>query len=162
MIGGNGYKGAPSRELYIRWLQVNVFMPSLQISYVPWLYDEEVVEHSLAMTRLHAQYSPLIIQLARESQETGAPINRPVWWLDPTDQTALALEDEFLLGDEVLVAPVLSEDLRARDIYLPAGLWADGNNPGSDPVQGPTWIYHYEAGLFKLPYFTRLQQGPAF
>ena len=40
MIGGNGYKGAPSRELYIRWLQVNVFMPAMQISYVPWMYDQ--------------------------------------------------------------------------------------------------------------------------
>ena len=41
MIGGNGYgEGPPSRELYIRWLQVNVFMPSMQISYVPWMYDQ--------------------------------------------------------------------------------------------------------------------------
>ena len=41
MIGGNGYReGAPSRELYIRWLQVNVFMPAMQISYVPWMYDQ--------------------------------------------------------------------------------------------------------------------------
>ncbi len=40
MIGGNGYKGAPSRELYIRWLQVNTFMPAMQISYVPWMYDQ--------------------------------------------------------------------------------------------------------------------------
>ena len=40
MIGGNGYKGEPSRELYIRWLQVNVFMPAMQISYVPWMYDQ--------------------------------------------------------------------------------------------------------------------------
>ena len=40
MIGGNGYNGAPSRELYVRWLQVNVFMPAMQISYVPWMYDQ--------------------------------------------------------------------------------------------------------------------------
>ena len=155
MIGGNGYKGAPSRELYIRWLQVNVFMPSLQISYVPWLYDEEVVEHSLAMTRLHAQHSQLIIRLAREAVETGTPINRPVWWIDPTDQIALSLDDQFLLGDDILVAPVLSEGQTARDVYLPAGLWLDGNNPQSEHISGPTWIYQYEASLFKLPYFIR-------
>ena len=160
MIGGNGYGGAPSRELYIRWLQVNVFMPAMQISYVPWLYDEEVVEHSLAMTRLHALHSPLILRLARESQLTGAPINRPVWWLDPTDPTAQALDDEFLLGDDILVAPVLTEASRARDVYLPAGLWVDGNNPDSGQILGPTWIYQYEAGLFTLPYFIRVQQKP--
>ena len=42
MIGGNGYDGAPAAELFIRWLQANVFMPSLQFSYVPWDYDNEV------------------------------------------------------------------------------------------------------------------------
>merc|ERR1719219_1193636 len=158
MIGGNGYGGAPSRELYIRWLQVNVFMPSMQISYVPWLYDDSVVQHSLAMTRLHAQYADLIIRLARAAQLTGEPINRPVWWLDPTDKTALALDDEFLLGDEVLVAPVLSEGQLTKDVYLPVGLWTEGNNPLSDHIRGPTWIYQYEAPLFKLPYFIRVQQ----
>ena len=40
---------------------------------------------------------------------TGSPINRPIWWLDPADLTALAVDDQFLLGDDVLVAPVLSE-----------------------------------------------------
>ena len=42
MIGGNGYAGVPSKELFIRWLQANVFMPTLQYSYVPWDYDNEV------------------------------------------------------------------------------------------------------------------------
>lgn len=49
MIGGNGYVGnsfeeteLPSQELFIRWLQANVFMPSLQFSFVPWQYDAQV------------------------------------------------------------------------------------------------------------------------
>ncbi len=41
MIGGNGYGGAPSRELYVRWAQANVFMPAMQFSYVPWGYDDQ-------------------------------------------------------------------------------------------------------------------------
>ena len=44
MIGGNAYGSFPSRELYIRWMQANVFMPSMQFSIVPWEYDEEVVQ----------------------------------------------------------------------------------------------------------------------
>ena len=48
MVGGNGYgEGLPSRELYIRWMQVNVFMPAIQISFVPWMYDDQVAEHVL-------------------------------------------------------------------------------------------------------------------
>lgn len=42
MIGGNGYNESPSKELFIRWLQVNVFMPTMQFSFVPWDYDVEV------------------------------------------------------------------------------------------------------------------------
>ena len=54
MIGGNGYKGAPSRELYIRWLQVNVFMPAMQISYVPWMYDQVRGSHcQVSLTMSH-------------------------------------------------------------------------------------------------------------
>ena len=48
MVGGNGYgEGLPSRELYIRWMQVNVFMPAIQISFVPWMYDDQVAEYVL-------------------------------------------------------------------------------------------------------------------
>ena len=44
MIGGNGYGEIPSKELFIRWLEANTFMPSLQFSYVPWDYDDEVFD----------------------------------------------------------------------------------------------------------------------
>lgn len=42
MIGGNGYNESPNKELFIRWLQANVFMPTLQYSFVPWDHDDEV------------------------------------------------------------------------------------------------------------------------
>ena len=79
MVGGNGYgEGIPSRELYIRWLQMNVFMPSIQISFVPWMYDKEVVEHAVKLTELHAEHAPTILALAQQATEDGSPINRPV------------------------------------------------------------------------------------
>ena len=59
--------------------------------------------------------------------ETGLPINRPIWWLDPTDNFALGVDSEFLLGDDILVAPVLEEGAVDRDVYLPVGLWQDAN-----------------------------------
>lgn len=42
MIGGNGYGDHPDRELFVRWMQANVFMPAMQFSYTPWDYDQEV------------------------------------------------------------------------------------------------------------------------
>lgn len=154
MIGGNGYaEGPPSRELYIRWLQVNAFMPALQISFVPWTYDDEVVEHALKMTQLHAQWAPTILALAQQATEDGSPINRPVWWIDPTDEVALAVEDQFLLGEEVLVAPVMEEGAISRNIYLPRGRW---RAEGGEVREGPAWLRSYPAPFITLPYFVRL------
>ena len=100
MIGGNGYgedpldeSNIPSRELYIRWLQANVFMPGMQFSFVPWIYDQEVVEHAKTMIALRGSYADKIIDLAKESVETGEPINRPIWWVDPYDETAFEIGD---------------------------------------------------------------------
>lgn len=60
---------------------------------------------------------------------------------------------EFLLGEDILVAPVLVEGMVSRDIYLPRGIWKDGNN--GEAHTGPVWLYSYPANLSVLPYFTR-------
>ena len=71
MVGGNGYVIPPSRELYIRWMQANVFMPAIQLSYTPWRYDMEVVDYCKQLIRLHEEYAPYIIELAQASTKTG-------------------------------------------------------------------------------------------
>ena len=163
MIGGNGYgdnpldeSDIPSRELYIRWLQANVFMPSMQFSFVPWLYDQEVVAHTQEMINLRDRHADLIVSLAKNVVETGEPINRPIWWVaDSRDETAFSIEDQFMLGDDILVAPVLEEGARSRDIYLPKGQWRDAS---TDQIyQGPMWLTDYKVDLFSLPYFARLE-----
>lgn len=60
---------------------------------------------------------------------------------------------EFLLGEDILVAPVLVEGMVSRDIYLPRGVWTDQNY--GDTHTGPIWLYNYPANLSVLPYFTR-------
>lgn len=76
-----------------------------------------------------------------------------MWWADPTDQTALGVEDEWLVGEAVLVAPVLQAGATSRDVFLPRGVWRDGNRPDSEPQAGPAWVRDYSADLFTLPYF---------
>ena len=51
-----------------------------------------MTDHALAMTALHADYAAKIIELAENSVASGEPINRPIWWLDPNDQEALAVD----------------------------------------------------------------------
>lgn len=94
MIGGNGYNNhTPEKELFIRWLQANVFMPSLQFSYVPWDYDNETISISHSMVDLHSQYTDKIMQLMHRAVETGEPINTPIWWIDPYDRVAHGVND---------------------------------------------------------------------
>lgn len=99
MIGGNGYDGAPDREMLIRWLQANVFMPSLQFSYLPWDYDADVVTLCKTFATLHATYSDVIIARFKLAVLSGHPVNPPLWWISPDDRTAQQINDRkyFLL-----------------------------------------------------------------
>lgn len=93
MIGGNGYGKLPTKELFIRWLQANVFMPSLQFSYVPWDYDTETIEISRNFTKLHDDFTDIILEQLRIATRTGEPVNPPIWWVDPDDEVAQAIDD---------------------------------------------------------------------
>ena len=121
MVGGNAYHGLPDRELYVRWLEANALMPAVQLSIPPWQYDDEVVEIARKMLQLRLRYADLIISLARQCTTGGAPIVRPLWWLAPTDEVAQTVDDEFLLGDSVLVAPVVVRGVTLRPVYFPPG-----------------------------------------
>lgn len=93
MVGGNGYKHSPSEELFIRWLQANVFMPSIQYSYVPWDYSEKAIEICKHFTELHEKYADEIMEALSQYVATGEPVNSPIWWLDPHDKIALEIND---------------------------------------------------------------------
>ncbi|XP_065348970.1 myogenesis-regulating glycosidase-like [Cloeon dipterum] len=157
MIGGNNYFGEEiSEELFIRWLQASTFMPSLQFSRVPWDFSNpEVDAISKKFVELHANYTPVFMQLAQQYLAGGAvSINNPIWmarYSPLSDEQAFLIDDEYLLGDEILVAPVMDEGAIQRDIYLPSGLWQDLNT--GQLYQGQSWLYNYPAPLDTLPHF---------
>lgn len=94
MIGGNGYnERPPNKDLFLRWLQANVFMPSLQFSFVPWNFDQETIEISKVFTKLHADYTPYIMKLFKRATTTGEPVNAPLWWIAPDDKIAQGIYD---------------------------------------------------------------------
>lgn len=94
MIGGNGYNNRPpNKEMFIRWLQANVFMPSLQYSFVPWDYDEETILISHTFTNLHAKYTGVIMERFKLASERGDPVNPPIWWVAPDDRVAQYIND---------------------------------------------------------------------
>ncbi|CAH2049633.1 unnamed protein product, partial [Iphiclides podalirius] len=99
MIGGNGYNldheqaDTPTKELFLRWVQANTFLPAMQYSYVPWNFDNETVEISKKYTELHAAYADYIYAAMQASVDEGKPVNAPLWWLDPNDQETLTIWD---------------------------------------------------------------------
>ena len=94
MIGGNGYNDhPPNKEMFIRWLQANVFMPSLQFSFVPWDYDNETIALSHKFVNLHAQYTTEIMKRFKLAVEKGEPVNPPLWWISPDDSIAQRIYD---------------------------------------------------------------------
>nr|AHH86056.1 glycoside hydrolase family 31 [Phaedon cochleariae] len=156
MIGGNGYNmETPSPELMVRWTQANTFMPAMQFSYLPWEItspDFDVPAIVKKFVNLHQNYTAALLRAVEASKLNGSPVNPPIWWIDPTDAEALACDDEFLVGEEILVAPILSEGATSRKVYLPRGTWRDGNN---DTIYTGPISLDYSADINTLPYFIK-------
>lgn len=157
MVGGNGYNNLPpSKQMYIRWMQAAVFMPVVQFSYTPWDFDQQTIDLCRNFMDLRNNHTDTIVNLMKQTVAHGTPVNPPVWWIDPTDTDAHKIDDQFMLGENILVAPVIVENATTRNIYLPAGMWRDENNPGRPLLSGRTWLINYSASIEVLPWFTRV------
>jgi alpha-glucosidase (family GH31 glycosyl hydrolase) len=153
MIGGNAYGEQPNAELLIRWTQLTALLPAMQFSLAPWDLGEECDRTCRRYVEFHSEFASEILRVAEEAVRTGAPIIRPISWLAPDDERALLCDDEYLLGADVLVAPVVEAGQRARDIYLPPGLWRD--RWSEQVIAGPIVLRAYPAPLDTLPIFRR-------
>lgn len=154
MIGGNFYIMRPSKELYVRWAQLCLFLPGMQFSIPPWKFDDEVMSIIANTFRLRKQISPYLIELAKKVQESGDPIVRPLWWYWPIDRNASKIYTEFMLGDKYLIAPILFHDVKFHRIYLPAGVWREawGNKKVVNMTAGGGFVL-YHVRLSDVPYF---------
>eukprot|EP00062_Callorhinchus_milii_P012189 gi/632958960/ref/XP_007895345.1/ PREDICTED: uncharacterized family 31 glucosidase KIAA1161 homolog [Callorhinchus milii] len=165
MIGGNVYPNRtdvsdsdpdlPDRELYIRWLELSAFLPAMQFSVPPWLYDSEVLAIANKFTCLRESLvAPLLLQLAEEATQTGSPIIRPLWWLAPSDPQAQSADTQFLIGDSLMVAPVVEKGTKIRDVYLPSGKWQSFKGDLYDKT--PFLITEFAVNLDEVAYFTKV------
>ncbi|KAF7245499.1 SITS-binding protein [Varanus komodoensis] len=157
-IGGTLATGVLSdEELYVRWLQIVAFLPVMSFSTPPWVCCDDWV---LNLTRHYIEWHqnfvvPLIEKYSKEWLSQGYPIFRPLWWLCPTNPIAFAIDDEFLIGDEVLVAPITERGQRQRDIYLPreGQKWMDTST--ARVYNGGTFVKNYSVALADVPVFIR-------
>ena len=88
----------------------------------PWEFGPTVLEHARAALAERERLRPYFVTLAHQARLTGAPYARPLWWGCPEDRVLRDCEDAFLLGDALLVAPVLERGTDRRAVRLPKGL----------------------------------------
>ena len=144
------YGALPARELYVRWCAANALLPAVQFSISPWQYDEDATRACRRALALRQSRLPLLESLAARAVSHGEPIVRPMWWHDPRDATCLWLDDQYMLGNATLVAPVLEAAATTRSVYLPAGRWVDLRQR---EYEGPTWLVEHPVALDELALF---------
>lgn len=152
-----GFQSTPGPELYARWIEEGVFVPvmrahgTLNSPRWPWAFGEDVLAATKKAIELRYRLIPYFYTFAAQTASTGAPLLRPLVLEFPQDEKTFNLEDEWLVGDRLLAAPVLTQG-GARDVYLPAGQWYDFNT--SQPVTGGQTL-HVQAPLDAIPAYVR-------
>jgi alpha-glucosidase len=143
MIMGIGISGIPGTgmrvggegtmidaDLYSRSLQLASVMPRLelnshheQVVANPWTHGGAWERGNLAFLNMRYKLIPTIYTAWWQHTRTGAPIIRPLVWNWSNSTDLLQIEDQFILGDHIMVAPVLKPGISERSVYLPEGLW---------------------------------------
>ena len=157
LVGGGDYVHfAPgvkfNYEIFIRHLQIECLSPILQFSGSPWRVLEEKYQRIvLDMLKLREKWTPYILGCARDCGRTGEPMLRSLDYAYPGCGYE-TVTDEFLLGDRLLVAPVVDGGVVSRRVTIPAGTWVSDRG---ETVTGPTAI-EVETPLERLPHFERV------
>jgi alpha-glucosidase len=163
-----GFVGEPSAELFCRWLQAGALMPYCRVHSAkpdhdnpdaeavtprePWVFGPEWEDRHRAAIELRYRLMPTLYTLAEEAARTGLPMLRPLFMEFPDDPRCAGVEDQFMVGANLLCAPVLEDGARSRPVYLPDGPWYDFWT--NDPVTGGQ-VISVEAPLERLPLYAR-------
>lgn len=148
----------PAPDLYRRWIQLAAFSPVMQIhgrgfTHEPWLLSDPGVTNQFRdYAWLHVNLKPYLEDAASRARP-GLPLQRALVLDDPVDTETWNIDDSFLLGDNLYVAPILDADRTSRAVYLPAGDWNDFWTDGE--LAGGRWLAAYPAPADRIPVFAR-------
>ena len=146
---GGFRNGKPSKDNLLRWSEHTALSMVMQLggggdTHAPWTYDEETSAIYKDLATLHTRLVPYLEQLLVAAETLGTPTVRPVPLAYPSDAAARAhADDEYLLGPELLVAPVVTGGATQRSVHVPPGRWVswwDGtmvDGPKDVDVQAP-------------------------
>jgi alpha-glucosidase len=153
MIGGGNWvsfldKKTMDQDLVVRSAQIHALMPMMQFSVAPWrILDSAHLEAVKEAVQIRKKFTSTILELARKSARNGEPIITPLEYFFP-NQGYEDIKDQFMLGENVLVAPMDKKDT-SRKVVLPKGKWLSDDGK---LFKGGT-SYTIDVPLFRLPYF---------
>lgn len=176
-IGGytSLYELSRTPELFMRWTEMAAFTPvmrthegnrprgNLQLD-----SDPDVLSHFARFVSVHARLLPLLARLADEAVDTGLPMQRALFLHFPDDTATFTIQTEFMLGSDLLVAPVLAAEMQAWNAYLPSGadwvhLWSGAITPGGQSITAAAPIgeppVFYRVGSPDTALFESLRTG---
>jgi alpha-D-xyloside xylohydrolase len=146
----------PDPELFVRWMQYGMLCSHCRFHGMagrePWLYGDEAVAITRRFIELRTALRPYLLRCAEEAAQTGCPLLRPLSLEFPDDPGARDVDTEYLLGPNLLVAPVLEPGGRA-EVYVPPGAWVDHFT--GERFEGPRWVRHDAIPLERLPLLVR-------
>ena len=139
---GAASAGRSGREVFLRWAELGAYSLVFRIEDGSpqggsWSFhaDPGTLAHFAEMARQHRRLRPYLGQLVKEAARTGRPVIRHPYLVFPDDPVSVGIEDQYFLGDNILVAPVLKDNVLGRSLYLPEGRWYNLNTGRS--YRGP-------------------------
>lgn len=156
-----GFVGSPSQRLYTRWMQLGAFTPFYRghthintNDQEPWAFGDEVENNVKKVITLRYELLPFLYNEFHNASQTGVPVVRPMFlnYQDDDECYSDNAQYQFMIGEDLLVAPVLSETENFKKLYLPEGEWLDWWN--NKVYKGRQWII-VEAPIDRIPLFIR-------
>jgi alpha-glucosidase len=157
-----GFNGKPTAELYTRWMQAGSFMPIFRAhncecgdptnTREPWAFGEKA--EGIVKQSIEERYKllPYIYSATKQTTDGNVSLMRPLVMDYTTDANVYGIEDQWMFGPNMLVAPISLEGISKRNIYLPEGTWYDWS---SQKTFAGGQTIEYEADLSKIPVFVK-------
>ena len=154
-----GFFKSASAELLVRWYQASSLVPLMrehncrgEYDQEPWVHGDPYKSFIRKYINMRYRLLPYLYTCFYEASKDGSPIMRPLLYEYQQDSNTFTLDDQFLIGRDILVAPVLQEGAVRRLVYLPKGNWYDYET--KDVLEGNRSMY-YDAPLSMLPVFIK-------
>ena len=158
-----GFQGNSNAELFLRWMQYGALTPFCRnhsmlgdVDQYAWAWGEAVLTEARRAIELRYRLLPYIYSAFITATETGAPVQRPLVFDHQYDAAVRDIDDEYLFGPDLLVAPVHEPRTTARQVYLPAGDWYDWHTGERFGGPGSWWP---QTPMDRIPLYARGGRG---